>query len=413
MIRIGQPYVYRKNDKWRLESTIWFKEEELKIYYEVSEEYGRYLCPELSDAFLCLLLPYACSMESDILIEGNVSPTFLDNCRHIQLPLLSAALKKRCISITSGQTEPFVFHGTAVATGCSLGVDSLSAIYQLRSEEVYPAYRLTHLAIFNSCQLGTENQTVLEQELQKAIEKSGRFAAEMGLPLLAVNSNLNELFGKTFLSIHTVFLYNTVSCALSLQKLLSRYVVASSYSAQYIQTDLQDLSYTEALLLPALSTDSMQILVADTFTNRVEKTAYISSFPQTPNYLDVCWATQMENLKDGRKEYSIGKTHRNCGWCDKCMRTLFTLELLGKIEDYADAFDLDQYRNHRKDFIIKVFANAKYNNYYREIVSLMKDKNFPVPIVAYLARTVNVKDSKLILWLWQNFKKLRQKLSQK
>lgn len=80
------------------------------------------------------------------------------------------------------------------------------------------------------------------------------------------------------------------------------------------------------------------------------------------------------------------KTKKNCGWCDKCLRTLFTLELLGEdLSKYGDIFDLQKYYVHKNSFIRTTILNRKKNHMYSEIYGLMSAKNFKVPRSVYLS----------------------------
>ena len=74
------------------------------------------------------------------------------------------------------------------------------------------------------------------------------------------------------------------------------------------------------------------------------------------------------------------KTKTKCGWCDKCLRTLLTLEVIqnGNIDMYADKFELKKYYEHREDYIKKVFKERKSNFFYQEIVELILQRNYPI-----------------------------------
>lgn len=414
MITISQPYIYRneENGNMRLEAKIYDekRDNEHRIWYEVSEEYGQYLCTELADAFLLALLPIAAKSEQDICIHANVSPELFYNAVHTHIPFYAAFLGKKPIQLTADNTNAVQFSGTAVATGCSLGVDSLSTIYQQMSPDCLPEYRLTHLTIFNSSQLGDVDQAALDSAFAEACRKSAAFTEEIGLQFVPVNSNITCLMIDSGLSGTQLFHYFTLSCVLAVQKLFKIYFLSSSYNSEHICVDPADLSHTEALIVPQMGNRNTKVILSDVFTKRTEKTEFISKNKLTPKYIDVCWSTQVFNMHGGRKYYAEGKTHRNCGWCDKCMRTLFTFELLGCLSDYEDAFDLSKYRFHRKDFIIKVVANSKYSIFYNEIYQLMKSKNFKIPVIAYVVRFFNVKDSKLVLWLWQTYNNIKRKM---
>ena len=41
----------------------------------------------------------------------------------------------------------------------------------------------------------------------------------------------------------------------------------------------------------------------------------------------------------------------NCGTCFKCARTMFQLELIGKLDVFSSVFDVSSYYNHRKKIL--------------------------------------------------------------
>ena len=265
--------------------------------------------------------------------------------------------------------------------GSSLGVDSLSALYRHMGDHVIDEYRVSHLALFNSGQLGYRNEASDEQAFRKAIDGLTLFSKDVNLPIVAVNSNLNAFFVEFgFMTAKSRIVMSTLSCPLALQKLLGKYIYASSTPIQSFELSVQDQTFAEAAYVPLLSTESMEMVLADSATTRVEKTDYIRNNPLTPRYLDVCWAEQLasSNCRDDR--WLKGKTKKNCGWCDKCLRTLFTLELLGEnLLQYDSLFDLQKYQVHKNGFIKTVVLNRQENHLYSEIYDLMLKTGFSVP----------------------------------
>ena len=412
MITIHQPYICDGGSgNARLEAVIEDEglQREFKLWYEVENAYREYLCTESADAFLLPFLPLAANVGQDLFIEANVSPKLLHNAREIHVPFLAHAFGKKKIEVRAQSAVACHFHGSAVATGCSLGVDSLSAIYQYTDPACQPEYRLTHLCLFNSGQLGNIDQEQTTRSLMECAKRAEPFASEMGLDLFWIDSNIPDLVDRYHLSTAQTSQYTSAGCALTLQKFLGKYMFASGTSAEKIRMEHGDASHAKALVVPATSTESVDVILTDAFVRRIDKTERISKNPLTPRYLDVCWSTYDALEKGGKDWYQKDKEFRNCGWCDKCMRTLFTLELYGRLSDYAEAFDLERYRYNRKDYIIKVVANRNHGGFYEEIYELMKEKHFPIPLRGELLRLVNVKDSKLVLWLWQTYRSLRRK----
>lgn len=402
MITINKPYIYSKDNKTRLEAIIvdGKQNKELNIWYEVSENWGGYLCAELADAFLLAVLPVAADSEQDIVIHANVSPKLLYAVKKVHIPFYSKFLKKKVIHVTADSANAVYFSGKAVATGCSLGVDSLSTIYQHIDEECIPEYRLTHLTLFNSCQLGNVNQEKLNSVFEEACRSPQQFADEIGLGFVPINTNITELTSLIELDVLQYFHYFTISCVMALQKLFGKYLLSSGYNSENVCFDVEDLTHTESMFVPMMSNENVEVILSDTFTKRTEKTDYINKKALTHKYLDVCWSTQSANLNNGSDIYLKDRVNRNCGWCDKCLRTFYTLDILGSLSDYENAFDLDNYNKHKKDFASKVVAKSSHNIYYQEIYELMLEKGVQIPIVGKVAKTFDVSESKLLRKIW-------------
>lgn len=72
----------------------------------------------------------------------------------------------------------------------------------------------------------------------------------------------------------------------------------------------------------------------------------------------------------------------NCTRCDKCLRTILTLDILGKKEKYHNIFDLKYYDKSKDLYVGKVIAYKRRETYYQEIYQLMKETDFPITLKA-------------------------------
>ena len=288
--------------------------------------------------------------------------------------------KNGVVNIHVSKTERFRFDGTGVVTGCSLGVDSLSSIYHHLEKDMVDEFKLTHLALFNSGQLGDYDLDASEMNFLNTVQEIKPFAESLHLPILAINSNLNSLYKDSGIIVLQTVALRTIAFALSVQKLIRYYVFGSTYPVDNIQFDTFDTEHQEGVLLPLLSTDNFHPILADPLSTRVEKTAYIIKKQLVPSYLKVCWAEQTAFEVWHNTTYLEGKTKVNCGWCDKCLRTLLTIEILngGDLGEYKEQFDLEKYYEHRNAFIAKVFKQRKSNFFYQEIVELILQRNYPI-----------------------------------
>ena len=385
MITIGKPYGKREVGKSFLCSDI--KDEKRDrtyvIWYSVDDQYSFALSADRADAFLLVAFMIAMKSHQDIKVEAPVSPRLLFNLENTIQPIFTRIIPNgKHVHISAENTNLPIFNAKGVGCGCSLGVDSMSSFLKHMSKDVPEEYHVTHLALFNSCQFGYLDQEETEKIFANAVEQLSPFSKEVNMPIVAVNTNLNELYlDSGFVTASSRFIPSTISCVLALQRLWGKYVFASSYSVTDFCISQIDHSHAEAAFVPLLSTESTEIILSNPAMNRVEKTEYISKSPLTPKYLDVCWAEQQANGIAKNRKWIEGKTKRNCGWCDKCLRTLFTLELLGcSLHDYCETFELRQYYSHRAEFIQQVCENKDSNVMYNEIYDLMGKKNFPLPL---------------------------------
>ena len=128
----------------------------------------------------------------------------------------------------------------------------------------------------------------------------------------------------------------------------------------------------DMLLVPNLSTESTQFYPSALQYTRFERTALISNEPATYKYLNVCVHSHLTTNKI------------NCSECYKCMRTLITLEALGKLEEYQQVFDLMKYKKNKNLYLGRVLSRKKKLTLDDELLKFLKDKNQKISWRAYL-----------------------------
>lgn len=388
MIKISHPRIEERDSRTYLVAPI--HDEGMpsftELWFSVEKEYAAYLCTEYSDAFLLLALPIALASGQDIEVEGGISRKLLFNINNTIAPLFKEILMApREISITATPEDKVLYHASGVGCGCSLGVDSMTAFLKHFNPDTPSDYRVTHLALFNCGQLGDYELEAAERNLYKAVEKIQPFADEVGLPIVTINSNLNYYYKDWNVSLLATFVIRTCACALALQKLFGKYLYASSYSVRNICWSNYDASHMEAAYVPLFSAVNTEIILPAPMLTRMGKTDFIRRSPLTQRYLDVCWADQFANRPFRKRLYLEGKTTLNCGWCDKCMRTLLSLEILqdGDLSMYGGIFNLEQYRKHRNSFIFRIVRNYRDNLFYKDLLyTIRQKKNIPIPFYA-------------------------------
>lgn len=383
MISVSKPYKEEREGQTYLlthvvdETRQWDDE----LWFSVNPEYGEGLCDDYADAFLLLALLPAIKSGQDIRVEGRVSRKLLFNIRNTIQPIFNKVLDApRDIRIEAQAADDILYHAKGVGCGCSLGVDSLNAFFEHFNPDTTEGYRVTHLTLFNSGQLGDIDLVSVLQNFHRSVKELEPFSQAVGLPVLAVNSNMNDFYMWSGITLLQSFVTRTCACAMALQKLLGRYVYASSYDLPQMEFSTHDCSHMEAAYAPLLSTENFELSLSNPMKTRVMKTDYIRTNPLTPKFLQVCWAEQFAYNHLHNTMYLEGKTKTNCGWCDKCLRTLLALEILqGDISLYGDIFELSKYRETKEWYIHYIFNEYHDHLFYQELIELMIERNYPVP----------------------------------
>jgi hypothetical protein len=241
----------------------------------------------------------------------------------------------------------------AAATGISCGVDSLSTIsthIDLDNE-----FRIQYLTFFRAGAHGEYGGNLSKQIFERGLQHATQFANENNLPIIVIESNIMEVLQINFQSLHTLI---HLSCILNLQKLISIYFYASSFRFDYYQLDGFNSSW-DILILDLLETETIDFYSSASQYTRFERTEVVSNYKPSFKYLDVCL--------DPMNAILI-----NCSKCEKCVRTLISLEMIGKIDEYKNVFDLQTYYSKKDQFIGALLISKNLNQTNQEIYLKLK-----------------------------------------
>lgn len=338
MLIIHQPVVSVHGDKARLSAVI--EEGELKktLWYEVEARYADSLNTR-SDAFVVALLYWAMLYHQDITCDAPLTTQLHFQLQEVLMPLLaSKSTHFKAVSIHAPLTsEPMKTQG-AVGTGCSCGIDSFNVI-ATHLNSPWPQFKLTHIATFS---VGHFYERIDNEETMNIVkaseERAARVAKELNLDIVHVRSNYNDEFPQV---ITYVTSFADMACVHALAGLFGTYFYASSGSGEleFDNRESKDSSGYDIVSLPNFSTPSLQLYVDGAVEKRWQKMERVTKFPLAKKMLNVC-CQELRNCG-----HSDGVTNRNCGICDKCLRTLLDLEVIGCLDDFGAVFDLDAYRN--------------------------------------------------------------------
>ena len=373
MIRIHPGCVSDSEEFSTLSTDIEIDGEKTNVYLSVQPEYGKFFAPERADYALIGLLAYAMRHGHDIICEVPVTEELLYNIREMLIPTLVRSDSRGYHTKIQADIAPplkklpfAVGKLGAVGTGVSFGVDSAYTILK-HFNSVYPNQNLTHLCIFQNGSAVTADPLINE----KIFEHAEAVAKEFNLPILKVESNVKTFVKQKHVASHT---YKDVLIMYAMQKLWRVYYYSGAYP--FSDFSLKDNLYTatghfDPFLLDCFSTSNLRIVPAGSEGDRDDKIDFIIDNPIVQKYLHVCVLKPF-----------------NCGKCFKCYRMLLALDAAGKLDEFRESFDIDDYLKKRK----KIYGYL--NNRIKE------DPNHP-----FLAKSYKI--------LYERHKKLFDKLNAK
>ncbi len=345
---------YRLGAALRVEGDARLEAHQAEIWFSLPAEHaGTFALPDCSDCFLLGLLYFAMRNGYDIRLEGAVSTQLAVNLPNEIMPIMCAyrpCLRPVCVS--AAETRDFQ-GGSGVGTGFSGGVDSFYTIFSNLKEPVRPSDKITHLFFFNVGTNGlgrsVEELALVRTKFLRRYEALRTAADLIGLPLIPVDSNVHSFLPDNIASDITICNAATVHF---LRKGIGLYFTSSN---GYDYTELLrflththsaariDMAMVEHVLCQWLSDGTLKIVPYGTNRKRLEKTQAIADYRPAQLRLNVC--------------NSVNTLEKNCSVCSKCRRSMLELELLGKLDLFREAFDIDMYR---KRFKSRDFAELLY-----------------------------------------------------
>ena len=378
MIEISglRKYTVADGKGWRVEAKIKFGDVNAAypadtLYFEIRKDYGWMFSTDTYDAFFLIGLYLAMYHKTPLRIRGNVSKKFYKNAKwYIQKILCDFSDLLAPVDIIVDGYAPTKVKGILIGTGISCGVDSLATIYDRFVKENDRDYRINALFIFNCGSNGDYDAPHTQVIFDSRVNRAAAVADELKLPIVVVDSNLHCFRHEEDKS--TVLFLSLYSCVLSLQNAIKRYYIPSGCSYQGIKNygdraHHNDLATAcDSYLIPLIQTERTELIVDGCQKRRVDKIDDLTNWDIARKYLNVCWLQK-------------GADTTNCGKCPKCLRTLLALEILGKLDDFAQVFDIDAYRKESLMYKAHCMEEADAETFYRELIDLAAERNFPMP----------------------------------
>jgi hypothetical protein len=272
--------------------------------------------PAVLDGFVFGVIFYAMRLGQDLLVRGPVTRSALLNLNEFQeawvlwRPHLYHKIKIVPDSIVD---RPAAREKKAIAA-FSGGVDSIFTILRHNAKNLGNAsYPLNDAVLLVH---GFDVPLAAPDRLESLKKRTRPLLDELGLKLLTVRTNLNELGLQDWED----------SCMSQLACCLN------NYSDEFCYALVAGTEAYNALVLPwgsnpvtdyLLSGDTMRLVHDGAGYSRTEKVAQIATHKTATQVITVCWEGE--------------DTFRNCGQCEKCIRTQLNFRAVGV--EHAPCFD--------------------------------------------------------------------------
>jgi len=307
---IGRPEVNEDDAGYTIEAELHHDEVRPSLWFRLPPAYR----PDettVGDPFLASMLPVAMARGENISIDAPVSAKLIESLDEIQgiyagwYPDVLARVEVHAAEVVSPKTT-----GTGTMSTFTGGVDSFYTLVKHKEE-------LDAVLYVEGFDVPLSNMV-----LARTVRNTIRSVAESyGKEAVFLASNLKTFTDKELnwgLIAHGPAL---ASVGLLLQGHIDKMYIPSTHSLK------QMFPWGSHVLVDHLwSTDRMAFVHDGADASRVTKTLAISGESAPQQYLRVCW--------QNRGPY-------NCGRCEKCLRTMTALELMGALDKFTVFPEID------------------------------------------------------------------------
>ncbi|HVN76289.1 MAG TPA: hypothetical protein VMT19_08240 [Thermoanaerobaculaceae bacterium] len=291
------------------------------LWFEFPHSVGEFATSR-ADAFAAALLPLAMHLGEPLTVHGGISCRLARGLREYQQfqsswkPTIFRVVELRCDEVESRDPGE---GGGGVGTAFSGGVDSFHTLRtHLAGNEPYPPYRISHCLLINGFDSDADVAGAGFVPIQRVYEA---LMARLGVQLVVVRTNLLQFLGELLLK--QSFAAFVTAPALALGRLFSRYYVPSSYRFTQLGP-FPDGSHP--MFDHLVGTETMETIHDGGHLTRVAKTLAIANWPETHDHLRVCF--NATGVQPGRGAIA------NCCECEKCVRTMATLDVAGVLGNF-------------------------------------------------------------------------------
>lgn len=329
-MRIGLPLIAHHKDRHILSANIVVETAGVdcpkSFWFATTGDEAPFL-PDMADAFVVGLIASAMYLGEDIWVEGMVSTRLANGLDTYQNVLSTwwpgifktVGIHYECLVERREDLRPG-------GVGCTFsgGLDSYHAVLQLLPAQVkYPGFSITHALMINGFdQISDLDRRGIAQHMYSIYQSTLK---EWDVNLLMVDTNLRS-FRRTILERkEQVHSYSSAlaTCAHALGGVFGRFGISGHATYAYNQLEPDG---SHPALDHHLSSDQLQVFHTGTTHSRSRKTEILAEFPHVRKSLRVCFG--------GLSFDKQTRMPTNCCECEKCVRTMVALIIIGKLDQF-------------------------------------------------------------------------------
>lgn len=354
-----------------------------ELVFKIGAEGEDFIDRSLNCALVALIIP-AMRNGSRIILNGPVSEKLLFSCQGKLQFIVNRMLDYETVPIIPNGSVicDSAFKPKSTATGFSGGVDSYSILNEHYFKRDQSQSSINYL-VFNN--IGANGATSERALFEKRLKDAKKGASAVGLPLIVVDSNMDDYY-RIFPDLHffKTHSFRNASVAHLLSNTISNYFYAAARTYSEVRVEPSEtIGNVDPITLPLLSSESLDIQSEGASYSRSQKIVDIVDLKIVQKNLHVCVDHNHEN--------------GNCSICQKCVRTLMVIELLGRLNDFGYVFDLEKYFVHKKRNLDKILT--KNDSFSVDIKRMMvkSDEKIPLYIRLKVAFLIKYKALKTIV----------------
>jgi hypothetical protein len=328
----------------RVESRLPPRDGSTELVFEYPLRWSGWITPR-ADGFVTALVLRAMTVGEDIEVRAPLSASLVHGLHEYQQVLASWFPHRLTPVDIRAPLEPAdPVPGGAVITAFSGGVDSFYTLWShAAGQEPDERARITHALFVHGFDLPLSEAAAA---YEVACARFAEGLAPLGIELVTARSNIQSFVPRRDWGLF--FGSALIAAALAVGRGVRRFYVPASHSFGHLIPRGSD-----PRIDPLLSTEALEVVHDGADATRLQKTAAIGAWPPTFGLLRVC--------------VSYDPSLPNCCRCEKCVRTMMTLDLLGLLNRHT-SFPLPlgrsrirayKYRHrHQLPFPRQIFAAA-------------------------------------------------------